>query len=36
MRFQSETDHGLSEIVKRADVAYAMKRAMKQAAESTS
>ena len=35
--FNPETDHGLSEIVKRADVMlYAMKRAMKQAAESTS
>ncbi len=35
--FNPETDHGLSEIVKRADVMlYAMKRAMKQAAENAS
>ena len=35
--FNPETDHGLSEIVKRADgMLYAMKRAMKQAAENAS
>ncbi|MFQ8890004.1 MAG: GGDEF domain-containing protein [Bilophila wadsworthia] len=34
--FNPETDHGLSEIVKRADGMLAMKRAMKQAAENAS